>query len=175
MENKIYRGKTQKLKDDLKAKLLLEFSKTSGDRMVTLSKALNLLESYAISNILSKNFYLIPLFLPLPPFRKAELFINKEELRKFKKEGFLTVVIVLDLEKYGKLKVSILYDRNEKFFDINFTSESEVLIEKLKEGQKELIEFLGDKYKLKVTYTNRAPKIPELHFENIPVEVDITV
>lgn len=175
LENKLYRGNLENIKNDLKAKLLSEFSKASGNEVITISKSLNLLESYTISNILSKNLFLVPLFLPLPPFNKAELFINKEELKNFYQQGFLTVVIVLDLEKYGKLKVSILFDKQEKSFRIDFTSESEELIEKLRKSQKDIIDFLGNKYKVKVTYTNRAPELPELQFENIPVEVDITV
>jgi hypothetical protein len=175
LENKLYKGNLKNLQDDIKAKLLSELSKASGNEIITISKSLNLLESYTISNILSKNFFLIPLFLPLPPFNEAELFINKEELKNFHHQGFLTVVIVLDLQKYGKLKISILFDKPEKIFRINFTSESEELIEKLRKNQKDIIDYLGSKYKVKVTYTNQAPELPELQFENIPVEVDITV
>ncbi len=175
LENKLFKGNLENIKIDLKAKLLSEFSKASGNEVITISKSLNLLESYALSNILSKNFFLVPLFLPLPPFNKAELFINKEELKNFYQQGFLTVVIVLELEKYGKLKVSILFDKQEKSFRIDFTSESEELIEKLRKGQKDIIDFLGNKYKVNITYTNQAPELPELQFENIPVEIDITV
>jgi len=175
LENKLFKGDLENIKLDLKAKLLSEFSKASGNEVITISKSLNLLESYALSNILSKNFFLVPLFLPLPPFNKAELFINKEELKNFYQQGFLTVVIVLELEKYGKLKVSILFDKQEKSFRIDFTSESEELIEKLRKGQKDIIDFLGNKYKVNITYTNQAPELPELQFENIPVEIDITV
>ena len=144
----------------LKAKIISELVKASGNEVLTLSKSLNLLESYALSNILSKNFFLVPLFLPLPPFNRAELFIDKEELKNFHRNGFLTVVIVLDLEKYGKLKISILYDRKDNFFEINFTSESAKLIEKLKKRQKDIIDFLGSKYRLRITYTNQAPELP---------------
>ena len=175
LENKIHNGNLEDTKIDLKAKLLLQLSKASGNEVITISKSLNLLESYALSNILSKNLFLVPLFLPLPPFNKAELFINKEELRNFHRNGFLTVVIVLDLDKYGKLKASVLFDRQERFFEINFTSESEKLIGRLRKSQKYIIDFLGNKYKVKVTYTNRAPELPELQFENIPVEIDITI
>ena len=175
LENKIYSGNLENVKIDLKAKLLSQLSKASGNEVIAISKSLNLLESYTLSNILSKNLFLVPLFLPLPPFNKAELFISKEELKNFYRQGFLTVVIVLDLEKYGKLKVSVLFDRQERFFEINFTSESELLIEKLKKRHKDIIDLLRDKYKVRITYTNRAPEIPELQFENIPVEVDVTV
>jgi hypothetical protein len=175
LENKLFKGNLENIKIDLKAKLLSEFSKASGSEVITISKSLNLLESYALSNIFSKNFFLVPLFLPLPPFNRAELFIDKEELRNFYRSGFLTVVIVLDLEKYGKLKISVLFDRQENFFEINFTSESGELIEELKKRHKDIIDFLGSKYKVKITYTNQAPELPELQFENIPVEIDITV
>ncbi len=175
LENKLSKGNLENIKSDLKAKIISELAKASGNKVLTLSKSLNLLESYALSNILSKNFFLVPLFLPLPPFNKAELFIDKKELKNFHKNGFLTVVIVLDLEKYGKLKISILYDRMDNFFEINFTSESAKLIEELKKRQKDVIDSLGNKYRLRITYTNQAPELPELKFENIPVEIDITV
>ena len=175
LESKIHRGKFEGLKSDVKAKLLSQLLKSSGKESFTLSRALNLLEAYAISNLLSKNFFLIPLFLPLPPFKSAELFINKEELKEFKRKGFLSVVIVLDLERYGKLKVSLLFDSAERSFDVNFTSESEELLEKLRRSQEEIVKFLSGKFKLRITYTNRAPELPEVEFENIPVEVDLTV
>jgi hypothetical protein len=175
LENKLFKGNLENIKLDLKAKIISELAKASGNEVFTLSKSLNLLESYALSNILSKNFFLVPLFLPLPPFNRAELFIDKEELKNFHRNGFLTVVIVLDLEKYGKLKISILYDRKDNFFEINFTSESAKLIEELKKRQKDIIDFLGSKYRLRITYTNQTPELPELKFENIPVEIDITV
>ena len=170
LESKINKHKIEEAKQDLKVKLLS--SALQGKTDIAL-KALNILESYSLANLLSKNFFLIPLFLPSPPFKSAELFIDKESFKSFRYRGFLTLVIVMNLEKHGKLKVSLLFDREEMSFDVNFSSHSEELLRALKKELNTLKELLGNKYKLRVTFSSEIPKEPELLFNEIPSELEI--
>ena len=173
LENKIHAGNMKDINTDIKTKLLTLLSKVSGNEMKLVLKALNILESYSMANLLSKNFFLIPLFLPSPPFTRAELFIDKENLKSFHYQGFLTVVIVLSLEEYGSLKISLLFDRREKLFNINFSSSSEKLIKLLRKRQKMIDKLLSNKYKVRISFRCEIPQIPELYLNEIPIELDI--
>lgn len=171
LENKIHKANYEGINNDIKVKLLSLLSKVPEDKAEQVFKVLNILESYSISNLLSKNFFLIPLFLPYPPFIRAELFIDKKNLKFFRQQGFLTVIIILELEKYGKVKISLLFDREQKTFDIAFSSHSKELLNLLKKNQKILTDILQSKYKIKISYKQEVPQSPEILFSEIPKEL----
>jgi hypothetical protein len=166
-ERKILNGDIQE--PDIKHQILEKVSSLHSDSLVNV---LNTLEAYNIANQFSKDFFIIPLFIPLPEFKKTELFLNKEELRNFKEKGFLTIVLMIELEKYGDLKISILLDKQEKSIHISFEG-MDPLIEKLKKHSENISRLFSQKYKTYVKFLERSPTEVNLTFNPIPVSIEV--
>lgn len=69
----------------------------------------NILDSYAIINKTSQDFLIYPLFLPFNNLNYAELYIDKDDIKKAKERGYLKrLVLLFDFKDIGKIKTMLL-------------------------------------------------------------------
>ena len=69
----------------------------------------NILDSYIIMNKLSEDYLVYPLFLPFNDLNYAEIYLDKDDIRKNKENKLLKrLVLIFDFKDIGKIKAMLL-------------------------------------------------------------------
>lgn len=149
--------KKENLKDDLKFKMykLLEDTSISNEDKKIVKNLINTITNY---QIISKDFDLVFVFLPLIlPDLKTSHFLYKKISQKSKEGHFLA--ISFEFKDIGKLVVSLF--NIDKYLAMTFFSENKKFLDALKKNVSKLEKDLGKTFKTNFIFSNKIPNIKD--------------